>query len=218
MTADSYMLEKQKTYKKVFDLACEELRTSDLEDRFRKASVACTVDNGQYLVECPFFDETIFIEIPRFSFRSKQGSNITLATKILILHYLLNASGRPLGAEKIPYEDIPGCRPYFPVFERRVVRPLISAFGFDRDLFRASGEALGGASESYGDVSFTLHALPMVPLTFILWEGDAEFPPSLKILFDPSIDEYLPLEDITVISKLAAVRIIKAARKTFQED
>ena len=212
------MLEKQKTYKKVFDLACEELRTSDLDDRLRKASVAFTVDHGQYLVECPFFDETIFIEIPQFLFRSKQGSTVTLATKILILHYLGNASGRPLGGEMIPYEDIPGCRPYLPVFERRVARPLILAFGFDRDLFRAAGESLGGVSEAYGDVSFALHALPMVPLTFILWEGDQEFPPSLKTLFDPSIDTYLPLEDITVVSKLAAVRIIKAARKSYQEE
>jgi hypothetical protein len=212
------MLEKQKTYKKVFDLACEGLRTSDLDDRLRKALVAYTVDQGQYLVECPFFDETVFIEIPRFSFRSKQGSNITLATKILLLHYFLNASGQPFGGEMIPYEDIPGCRPYLPVFERRVTRPLILAFGFDRDLFRTAGEALGATRESFGDASFTLHALPMVPLTFILWEGDQEFPPSLKILFDPSIDNYLPLEDITVISKLAAVRIMKAARKSYQEE
>jgi hypothetical protein len=211
-------LEKQKTYKKVFNLACEELRNSDLVERLRKASVAYRVENGQYVVESPFFEETIITEIPRFTFRSVQGSNVTLATRILILHYLLKASGEALGQDKIPYEDIPGCRPYLPVFERRVVRPLMSAFGFDRDLFRSAGEALRGSSESYGDASFTLHALPMIPLTFILWEGDQEFPPSVKVLFDPSIDTYLPLEDITVLSKLAAVRIIKAARKTYLEE
>ena len=210
-------LEKQKTYKKVFDLACEELRNSDLEERLRKASVTYTMEGGQSTAECPFFEETIILEIPRFAFRSAQGSNVTLATKILILHYLLKASGEPLGREKIPYEDIPGCRPYLPVFERRVVRPLMSAFGFDRDLFRSAGEALGATPESFGDASFALRALPMVPLTFILWEGDQEFTPSLRILFDPSIDTYLPLEDITVLSKLAAVRILKAAKKSYEE-
>ena len=94
----------------------------------------------------------------------------------------------------------------------------MSAFGFDRDLFRSAGEALGATPDSFGDASFTLSALPMVPLTFILWEGDQEFPPSLRVLFDPSIDTYLPLEDITVLSKLAAVRIIKAAKKSYRED
>ena len=211
-------LEKQKAYKKVFDLVCEELRNSDLVERLQRASLAYKVENGQYVVGSPFFEETIILEIPRFLFRSEQASNVTLATRILILHYLLKASGQSLGQEKIPYEDIPGCRPYLPVFERRVVKPLMSAFGFDRDLFRAAGEALGSTPESYGDSSFTLHALPMIPLTFILWEGDQEFPPSLKVLFDPSIDTYLPLEDITVLSKLAAVRLIKAARKSYREE
>ncbi len=211
-------LEKQKTYKKVFDQACESLRSSDLEERFRKASVAYTRQNEQYRAECPFFEETIIVEIPKFTFRSAQGGNVTLAAKILILHYLLKASGEPLGQDMIPYEDIPGCRPYLPVFERRVVRPMLAAFGFDRDLFRSAGEALRAAPGSFGDASFSLSALPLVPLTFILWEGDQEFPPSLKILFDPAIDTYLPLEDITVLSKLAAVRIIKAARKTYLEE
>jgi hypothetical protein len=208
-------LEKQKTYKKVFDLACEELRRTDLEERLHKASVTYRTKNGSYEIESPFFEETIIIDAPSFSFRSTQGSNVTLAAKILVLHYLLKASGNPLGQEKIPYEDIPGCRPYLPVFERRVVRPLISAFGFERDLFREAGTALGAITETYGDVSFTLHALPKIPLTFILWEGDQEFPPSLKVLFDPTIDRYLPLEDITVVSKLAAVRIIKAAKNRY---
>ncbi len=75
-----------------------------------------------------------------------------------------------------------------------------------------------GIAEPFGDASFTIHALPMVPLTFILWEGDQEFPPSVKVLFDPTIDTYLPLEDVTVLSKLAAVRIVKAARKSFVEE
>ena len=95
-------LEKQKTYKKVFDLAYEELRNADLEERLRKASVTYRMGGGQSTAECPFFEETIILEIPRFAFRSAQGSNVTLATKILILHYLLKASGEPLGREKIP--------------------------------------------------------------------------------------------------------------------
>jgi hypothetical protein len=219
MTADRFMLEKQKTYKKVFDLACEELRTSDIEDRLRKAHVEYKPEKDHYLVECPFFDETILIEIPRCDFHSKSGGNITLVTKIMLLHYLLRASGDPVGGEeKIPYDDVPGCRSYLSVFERRTVRPLITAFGFNREAFREAGRALGATEETYGDASFTIKAFPMVPITFILWEGDEEFQPSMRILFDPSIDRYLPLEDITVVSKLAAVRILKAARKTYNED
>jgi hypothetical protein len=72
--------------------------------------------------------------------------------------------------------------------------------------------------EEYGDASFTLHALPRIPITFILWEGDDEFPPLIRTLFDPTIPGYLPLEDIVVISKLASTRILKEARLQQNDD
>jgi hypothetical protein len=40
----------------------------------------------------------------------------------------------------------------------------------------------------------------------------------MKVLFDRSIPTYLPLEDIVVVSKMAATRILKQARKTAQEE
>jgi len=206
------MLEKQKIYKKVFDNACRTLVEGDPEERFRKAAV-CAASTGEgWTVEIPFFDEIISLIIPGFEFKSSKGSNVTLVTRIILLHYLNTASGAPTGDELIPYEDVPGCRAYLPVFEGRVVKPLLSGFGFNREAFEAAGRAIEGEGKDFGDASFTLWALPKVPLTFILWEGDHEFPPSVKVLFDRTISEYLPLEDITVISKLASTRILKAAR------
>ncbi len=164
-------------------------------------------------VSVPFFNETIELAMPGCSFRSLKGSNVTLTTKIIILHYLIHASGNPVGAALVPYEDIPGCRAYLPVFERRVVKPLVGAFGYSRDAFSEAGNALGGKEEEYGNASFTLSAFPRLPITFILWEGEEEFPPSVKVLFDQSIHTYLPLEDIVVVSKMATTRILKEARK-----
>ena len=40
----------------------------------------------------------------------------------------------------------------------------------------------------------------------------------MKVLFDRSIHTYLPLKDIVVISKMAATRIIKEARKEYAVD
>ncbi len=151
--------------------------------------------------------------MPGFSFASAKGSNVTLTTKIIILHYLIHASGSPLGTGLVPYEDVPGCRSYLPVFERRVVKPLIAAFGFSRDAFIEAGRALGGRQEEYGNASVTLAAFPRLPITLILWEGDEDFPPSVKVLFDKSIHTYVPLEDIVVISKMASTRMLKEARR-----
>jgi hypothetical protein len=165
----------------------------------------------------PFFNESIELAVPGFIFKSLKGSNITLTAKIIILHYLIQASGAPVDATLAPYEDIPGCRVYLPVFERRVVTPLLRAFGYSRNAFSAAGSALGGKVEEYGNASFTLSAFPRLPITFILWEGEEEFAPSIKVLFDRSIPTYLPLEDVVVVSKMAATRILKEARKEYSE-
>jgi hypothetical protein len=211
-------LVRQKAYRRTFDLARSTLEELPIEERLAKAGVVFSRKGDVYSITVPFFDDTIDLAIPGFSFRSTKGFNITLTTKIIILHYLIHASGDPLGAALVPYEDIPGCRSYLPVFERRVVKPLIGAFGYSRDAFVAASRELGGKEEEYGNGSFTLSAFPRLPITFILWEGDDDFPPSVKVLFDRSINAYLPLEDIVVISKMAATRILKEARKTYGEE
>jgi hypothetical protein len=208
---------RQKAYRKTFELACSRLGELPLEERAAKAGVGFVRKEGVAHLSIPFFDENIELAAPGFVFKSSKGSNITLTAKIVIMHYLIQASGARVGAGLKPYEDIPGCRVYLPAFERRVVAPLLRAFGYSRDAFSAAGKALGGKAEEYGNASFTLYAFPRVPVTFILWEGEEEFPPSIKVLFDQSIHAYLPLEDIVVVSKMAATRMLKEARKEYSQ-
>jgi hypothetical protein len=204
---------KQKAYKKAFDIARSDLASLLIEERARKAGVSLRREGEEAILAVPFFNEVVEFSTLNYSFRSSKGSNVTLASRIMVLHYLIHASGEPVRHDVIPYEDVPGCRPYLPVFERRVVRPLLQAFGFARDAFADAGAAMGGSIEAYGNASFTLHAFPRVPITFILWEGEEDFPPSMKVLFDRSIHTYLPLEDIVVVSKMAATRLLRETRR-----
>jgi hypothetical protein len=205
-------LTKQKIYKKVYEISRAELEQSNPEPQFAAAGLRSQITDQGFAVEMRYFDEIITLTVPGFIFQSSRGSNITLVAKIILLHYINRASGAALGDDKVPYQDIPGLRDYYPVFEKRVLKPLLSAFGYDGRAFLDAGLSLGGFEEEYGDASFTLYALPRIPITFILWQGDQEFPPTMQALFDPTIPGYLPLEDIVVISKLAAARILKSAR------
>jgi len=211
-------LKRQKTYKGVFDRARDELLGSAMEEKFFLAGLRHEHTGSGMRVHVPFFDETILFSIPGFTFSSSKGANVTLVARIVILHYINTASGVPLAGEKVAYGDIPACMHYDPVFEKRVLKPLVRAFGYDRHAFLDAGRSLGAREEGFGDASFTLFAFPKVPVTFVLWEGDTEFPPSARALFDPSVTGYLPLEDIVVVSKLAAGRILKTAMKNFAEE
>ncbi len=211
-------LRRQKTYKGVFDRARDELLGNAMEEKFFLAGLRHERAGAGVRVHVPFFDENILLDIPGFTFSSSKGANVTLVAKIVILHYINNASGIPLTGEKVAYGDIPGCMHYDPVFEKRVLKPLVRAFGYDRHAFLDAGRGLGAKEEGFGDASLTLFAFPKVPVTFVLWEGDTEFPPSARALFDPSVTGYLPLEDIVVVSKLAAGRILKTAMKSFAQE
>ncbi len=195
-----------------------QLTGSAVEEKFSLAGLRYEQKGNGMVVHVPYFDEDITLTIPEFSFSSSKGANVTLVTKIIILHYINSASGVPFAGEKVAYGDIPACMHYDPVFEKRVLKPLIKAFGYDKYAFIEAGRSLGAKEEQFGDASLTLFAFPKIPITFIIWEGDDEFPPSAKALFDPSITAYLPLEDIVVISKLAAGRILKTAMKKLADE
>jgi len=206
-------LQKQKTYKTVFEIACDDFIHSDYEAKCLDAGIKCVKGPQGAIAQVPYFDESITLDLPQCSFHSSETRTVTLVSRILILHYINKASGIPLSGEKVAYGDIPACMHYEPVFAKRVLKPLQSAFGYNKYDFLDAGMAMGGKEETYGDASFTLFAFPKVPITFVLWEGDEEFTPSAKALFDPSITGYLPLEDIVVVAKLAASRVLKAAHR-----
>jgi hypothetical protein len=66
-----------------------------------------------------------------------------------------------------------------------------------------------GGPLGMGDVGVKIQAFPFIPLALILWRGDAEFPAEGNLLFDDSIMEYLPVEDIVILAETVIWKLIK---------
>lgn len=148
----------------------------------------------------PFLNQVHRVRYPSGEVYIPQGGDVSIVNKILILHYLANAEGVPLHQKWISFKEIPGGQIYINPFHNRAIRPLIKLFGQDpRGLLKA-GLALGGKEEKLGDVGVVIPVFPMVPVAYVIWEGDEEFDPSGNILFDESAPSYLPLEDYAVIA------------------
>ncbi|HNW29160.1 MAG TPA: DUF3786 domain-containing protein, partial [Spirochaetota bacterium] len=79
----------------------------------------------------------------------------------------------------------------------------------DMDRFMKTGTAAGGVLSPLGDHALAFRAFPYVEVTYILWKGDDEFPPSGSVVFDSSISDYLSTEDVAVLCNMIAVRILK---------
>ena len=48
-------------------------------------------------------------------------------------------------------------------------------------------------------------------MTFVLWRGDAEFPPEGSILFDSNVSNYLSNDDIHALCEGIAWRLVRTA-------
>jgi hypothetical protein len=201
-------LTKQKNYQQSFELACTSIKEMDLEERAKKAGADYQKGEDGAKIIIDFFSEPYHIHFPQIEFYSPSKKAVSLVTRILLLHYLIRADGSPLTGKWVGYKDIPGGLLYAEVFARRVIEPLVRKFGNSAKWFKEIGKKLGGKSVEVGDASFILHAFPFIPLQYVLWEGDEEFPPSVQLLFDASVDHYLSLEDIVVLGQMATGRLI----------
>ncbi len=114
----------------------------------------------------------------------------------MVLVYLTEAKDIKPTHAWISEKDLRGGTTFFRGPHRLAVEELIQLFGGDPEAFLEAGKKLGGSQILYGDRAFALDVFPRVSLAYILWKGDAEFPPKISVLFDSTIEFHLPLDII----------------------
>ena len=196
-----------------YKLACDQLsKISDLEEQCRKSGARCSVPNK---ISIDYLNQPYHITIPGAEILLENSkTEVPLKDKILILHYFTSSKGTPLTGILINYKQLPGGVSYFPAFSQRAINPFVKHFGQKPDLLIELSAKLGGYKADHGDVSVTINAFNHVPITFALWRGDDEFPPSGGILFDANISDYLSTEDITVVCETIVWKLVRSIPAT----
>lgn len=64
-------------------------------------------------------------------------------------------------------------------------------------------EDMGAERVKMGDCAYRFEFINNLYMTFILWEGDDEFPPSAQILFDNNFPFAFSAEDVAVIGDVS---------------
>jgi hypothetical protein len=117
---------------------------------------------------------------------------LTLATVV----YLKNVDTvYPLGRDIVGVADLKQGSFFTGPHELRTA-PLLKRFGDDPEGFRKAGKALDGHLLDMADAAVRLLPFPRLPLYYLLWAGDEEFEPRLQVLFDRSIEFFLPADAI----------------------
>jgi hypothetical protein len=115
---------------------------------------------------------------------------------LMVLVYLTKAKDIKPTHTWVSEKGLKGGFTFFQGPHRLQVEELEKLFGSDPEVFLRAGKKMGGSEILYGDKGFALEVFPRVPLAYILWKGDEEFPPRIRVLFDSTIESHLPLDII----------------------
>lgn len=201
-------------YKASRALAQTELAKRNPKHVAGKSHAEFFFEEGQQGLIVPYFGQPRRITWPEVTVAPVDGEGeLALTEQILILHYLQYSSGEPVSGVNIDFRSVPEGSFYWSAFVSRAKKPLLEMFGKDPDFYLEVATHMGGLPVSLGDLAFQFQAFPLVPITHVLWRGDEEFPPDASILFDETISEHLPTEDIAALAGASVYRLMGAARQ-----
>ena len=203
-----------RAYELAYQLAAEQLaKIDDIEQQCRKSGTRYQVIDSQKAILIQYLNQSYLITLPGIEISLVASLEaVPTRDKLLILHYFTSAKGTPTANRLITFRELPEGSVYFPTFAKRTIKPLLDHFGQEPHRLIAAGEKLAGHQVDYGDAAVTINAFSRVPITIILWRGDAEFAPQGSILFDATISDYLPTEDITVLCGTIVWKLVRSVK------
>lgn len=202
-------------YKLAYEIARQKLaEIGDVEPLCLNSGAEYKIIDSFPVISLDYLNRRYQIRLPEVAISlTDSNEEVPLKDKILLLHYLIQAKGTPLANKSIAYKELPEGVGYFRTFHKRAIKPLVDNFGSEPKKLLDAAKELGGKKADYGDVAVTINAFKKVPITFVLWRGDEEFPPDGSILFDATVSDYLSIEDINVLSERIAWKLVRALRE-----
>ena len=205
-----YHNSSEEGFELAYELACKKLTRMNPEELCRRSG-ARSIDQNRIMIH--YLSRPYLVDIPNAKISLEdEAEKIPIKDRILILHYLTQATGTPFTNKLITYAQLQGGRFYCPVFQKRTLEPILKCFGDKPELLLDVAQRLGGHRAHHGDLSVNIDAFPFVRIVITLWRGDDQVPPGGNILFDKNIADYLSSEDVAVLSETLIWKLINFAK------
>jgi len=157
--------------------------------------------------DLPVLEELLSIDLDDGAVRTSEGRPVGPFWQVLTLHYL-STSGRPAaGPPSVSFAHLPSGMAYAGVYRQRVIERLCRTVGREGDSLRRAARALGGRAVSGGDAGFDFQPYPRIRIRLVWYAGDDELPPSGVMLLPQTIEAFLTVEDIVVLSERIVSRL-----------
>lgn len=130
---------------------------------------------------------------------------------LFIIFYLLNLKEIKVIKEWISEKDIPGGTTFFRGPHEIPTNLISDQYKNDLKAFRDRCMQLGGSELDLADAAYSFNIVPEIPISVLYWEGDDDFLPEAKILYDRTIIDHLSLDIIFALAVEVCVRIGKTS-------
>lgn len=110
---------------------------------------------------------------------------------LFIIYYILKSKEIIVSGEWISEKDIPGGATFFRGPHKIPTQLIEQRYANDIQAFRAKCEKLSGTRIDMADAAYSFQITPRIPAAVLFWNGDDEFQPESKILFDKTITQHL---------------------------
>jgi hypothetical protein len=187
------------------------VRREDIPEMCQLSGSQYNNSGGQPAICTRYLNRDFRITVPEFSVNSSDIQEVVEnRDQLLILHYLERARGTLLTKKLIAFQELKEGAAYFPSFFQRTIKPLLEYFGPAPERLFSAADKIGGTKEKFGDAAVVIPAFSLVPITYIVWKGDDEFPSNASILFDQTINDYLATEDISVLCQTITWKLLRS--------
>jgi hypothetical protein len=112
----------------------------------------------------------------------------------------------------VPFRELRGASPFTMAFENHVLAPLAMTFSGQVERLVQAYRTLGGTNLSHSDAGGQINAFACIPVRFLFWDGDDEFPAQATILYDRSATDFIHVESTVSLAMEGIERLAAAAK------
>ena len=184
-----------------------ELADKDPEAVCRRTG--CFYDKDRQCYELEVWDDVyhIYPHEPRIECQGRASQAVHEYLSIFIVHYLLTAVEAVIEGEWISEKDIPGGPTFFRGPHAIPTDLITRTYQNDIAAFGRRCRVLRGETVEMGDAAFRFQMTGRLPVVVLYWQGDEDFPPETRMLFDRSICRFLALDVVFALAVEICTRI-----------
>jgi hypothetical protein len=188
----------------------DDLRNSTGEEVLAREGVRLSSDSDGYrltFLNAEYHIDPIAERITEIS--PNPSRYLTEEFQILLIQYLVAPNGGHVDDKEISEKDCPGGVTFFQGPHSLHTAPIVKRYGHDPDAFEKRGLGLNAIAAPHGDKAMRFYPFPQIPVTYVLWREDEEFPASVSVLFDSSITRWFELDMVFTLVWVLTERIVE---------